>query len=453
MALSYRRSLAALSLALIFTPAAGQGTEAGDSAPPIVFVHGDGDGAGFWTTTFWRFEANGYPADFLFAADIDHPAARTLDTVPEDNRSSTEEAARAVAATVDRALGETGAEKVAIVAHGRGCQTARNYVKNFDGAAKVARLVLAGCLSHGAYRNPQEQLDAEFNGAGTFLTALNAGGEVPEGIPTTVLRSDRFDLYAQPDGRFLGLPGEPTGVSYDAPALEGAEDIVLEGLDHRETATAPEAFIALHTAVTGQPPARLDAEPETAPQISGEISGWANGAPTNMVLEGATLTVYAVDAETAERQGEPVLRQTVAEDGRYGPVAVDPAQPYEFVVEADGYATTRIYRSAFPHSTAIADLRLFPAEAAPVAGQLLSGEVVNMMRPRGYFGIDDNATLDALPVASRPEAEPVPAVWISAVAVAETEARAVIGGFDGETIAARTTPDDASDVIWIELRE
>ena len=453
MALSRSCALAAIACALIVAPAAGQEPAAGSSAPPIVFVHGDGEGAGFWTTTIWRFESNGYPADFLFATDIDHPAARTLDTVPEENRSSSADAARAVAATVERALAATGAARVAIVAHGRGCQTARNYVRNFDGGPKVARLVLAGCLSHGAYHNPQAQLDAEFNGAGSFLTGLNADGEVPDDIPTTVLRSDRFDLYAQPDGRFLGLPGEPTGVSYDAPALEGADNIVLAGLDHRETATAPEAFIAIHTAVTGQPPARLDIEPEPAPQISGEISGWANGAPTNVALAGATLTVFAVDRDTAERQSEPVLRQTMAANGRYGPFAADPAQPYEFVVEAEGYPTTRIYRGAFPRSTSIADLRLFPAEAAPVAGAVLSGEVVNLMRPRGYFGIDDNATLDALPVASRPEAEPVPAVWISAVTVPGTAARTVIGGFDGETIAARTTPQDPADVAWIELRE
>ena len=28
-------------------------------APPIVFVHGNGDTAALWTTTIWRFESNG----------------------------------------------------------------------------------------------------------------------------------------------------------------------------------------------------------------------------------------------------------------------------------------------------------------------------------------------------------------------------------------------------------
>ncbi len=30
------------------------------------------------------------------------------------------------------------------------------------------------------------------------------------------IRSDSNDKYSQPDGRFVGAPGKPTGVSYDA---------------------------------------------------------------------------------------------------------------------------------------------------------------------------------------------------------------------------------------------
>jgi hypothetical protein len=62
--------------------------------------------------------------------------------------------------------------------------------------------------------------DSEFNGASAFMRQLNAGpNEVVAGVKFYTLRSDYFDKYAQPDGRFLGLPGVPTGVSYDGPAL------------------------------------------------------------------------------------------------------------------------------------------------------------------------------------------------------------------------------------------
>jgi len=57
------------------------------------------------------------------------------------------------------------------------------------------------------------------------------------------LRSDGLDKYAQPDGRFLGRPGVPTGITAEGPALKGATNLVLGPVDHRETgqARAPSA--------------------------------------------------------------------------------------------------------------------------------------------------------------------------------------------------------------------
>ncbi len=147
--------------------------------PPIVFVHGNGDTAALWMTQFWRFESNGYPEDHLFAVDIPHPSARADDNAVEPNRSSTTDAAQAVAGQVDEALKKTGAEKVVLVANSRGCQTARNYVKNFGGAAKVERMVLGGCVHHGVFVIPGAAQGSEFNGAGPFLKNLSAEPEVP----------------------------------------------------------------------------------------------------------------------------------------------------------------------------------------------------------------------------------------------------------------------------------
>jgi len=31
--------------------------------PPILFVHGNGDHAALWITTFWRMESNGVPRE------------------------------------------------------------------------------------------------------------------------------------------------------------------------------------------------------------------------------------------------------------------------------------------------------------------------------------------------------------------------------------------------------
>ncbi len=65
-------------------------------------------------------------------------------------------------------------------------------------------------------------------------------------------RSDSNDKYAQPDGRFLGMPGKPTNVTYTGPELRGAKNIVLPGLDHREVAFHPLAFKAMYAFITGQ---------------------------------------------------------------------------------------------------------------------------------------------------------------------------------------------------------
>ncbi len=56
------------------------------------------------------------------------------------------------------------------------------------------------------------------------------------------LRSDRLDKYAQPTGVAMGNPQMTTGVTYEGPALRGAENVVLAGMDHRELAFTPRAF-------------------------------------------------------------------------------------------------------------------------------------------------------------------------------------------------------------------
>lgn len=442
-----RNTLLAVALAtsaLVTLPAQAQEAP----PPPVVFVHGDSDSASAWIVQLWRFESNGYPAERLFAVDIPSPSARADDTVAEENRSSTEDAARAVAATVDGALAETGAEKVFLVANSRGCQTARNYEKNFGGSGKVAGMVLTGCVHNGVYRAEGARPNAEYNGAGSFLTALNEGG-LPEGVAVTVMRSDRFDLYAQESARFIGNPDGKTGVSFDAPELDGATNIVLEGVDHRETAYSPEAFAIIYEAVTGEASETAAIEPETAPQISGKVSAFVNEAPSNLPLEGATVTIHAVNAESGERTGEKLFTGAVDAEGRYGPVAVAPDQPLEFVVEAPGEPTTRIYRSAFPRSSDLVNLRLYPA--ATVSGETLEGESVNVMRPRGYFGADDAATLGGERLAGLPEGTDVPSIWRSAVASQATAPETIVATFDGETIAARTSPETSDDRVWIEF--
>jgi len=212
--------------------------------PPIIFMHGNGDTAALWLTQIWRFESNGYARDRLFAIDMKYPVARAVDATPQEGRSSTTEAMVQLSAFVSEAKRKTGVDKVALVGNSRGANAIRNYVKNGGGSAHVSHVVLGGGVNHGVRISETVSVGSEFNGASEFLKQLNSGpDEVVAGVRFMTIRSDRFDKFAQPDGRFIGSAGKPTGITYDAPALKGAENVVLAGLDHREVSFGPMAFV------------------------------------------------------------------------------------------------------------------------------------------------------------------------------------------------------------------
>lgn len=430
-------ALALMSLAPMTASSADQ------KQPPIVFVHGNGDTAGLWVAQFWRFESNGYPSERLFAVDIPHPSARSDDTVEAPNRSSTTDAAKAVAAEVDEALKATGADKVVLVANSRGCQTARNYVKNFGGADKVSRMVLGGCVHHGVFVIPGGAQGSEFNGAAPFLKGLAEAPEVPPGIAVTLIRSDRFDLYSQPDGKYVGMAGKPTGINYDSQELPGADNRVIPGADHRETAYSKPAFDIMYEAITGSKPSVDTVQPEPAPVLTGMITGYDHGAATNLPVNGAQLSIFETDARTGERKGAAIYQKTVGVDGVWGDFKAKPDQTYEFDIKAEGYPETRYFRAPLPRSFRYMDLRLQPAPA--------EGSFVFVKRPRGYIGPDDEAVANGAPLPGIDMKDPVPHVASANFPVAADKPETVTASFNGETIAGRSDPALKGAATYIEF--
>src|SRR5882757_9013894 len=180
--------------------------------PPILFVHGNGDHAALWITTWWRMESNGVPRDRMLAINFTDPLARTDDAVAQPNRSSTEGQRRELAEAIKELKRRTGAARVALVGNSRGGNPIRSYIKN-GGGADASHAVLCGVPNHGIYLS-DENLGNEFNGSGPFLRGLNEGeSEVTAGTAFLTLRSDGIDKYAQADGRFVGRPGSPTGIT------------------------------------------------------------------------------------------------------------------------------------------------------------------------------------------------------------------------------------------------
>ena len=416
-------------------------------AVPIVFVHGDSDLAATWQTQIWRFESNGYPRDRLFAISFTDPQARDDDTVPQPNRSSTQDQIRELTAFIDDVKAKTGAPKVAIVAMSRGGYATREYVAANPGS--VEKAVLGGTPNHGVFAI-DASLGSEYNGRGPFLTKLDAGEtEVTPGVPFLTLRSDGFDLYAQPDGAIVfHKPGTPTNVTADGPALKGATNILLGEVDHRETALGPVAFAEIYRFITGREPSRIAIAPEADVVLTGRVTGVVAGTPTNRPVEGAKVEIYRVSADTGERQGAPALTKTTGADGVWGPATFDPTTALEFVVAAPGAPVTHIYRSPLPRSFDKLDLReapVFPSkdDAGPAA-------VIRMDRPRGYFGLPrDVVLLDGQEPADIPHG--VPATWHTTLRLPKLEDRPIVGEFNEERIVGRPWPAKDGHYTIIEL--
>ena len=404
-----------------------------DDLPPIVMVHGDSDHAATWQTVFWRFESNGYPREKLFAISFANPQARGDDTVATPNLSSTEDELKELTAFVDDVLKKTGAAKVALVANSRGCNTTRNYLRH-GGADKASHAVLCGGVNHGVFAAPVA-LGSEYNGQGPFLTALNSGDETTPGVKFLTLRSDGYDLYAQPDGAYIGRPGVPTGVTSDGPALKGAENLVLGRVDHRETAFSPRAFEEIYKFIVGKAPSRIAIAREDKVTLNGVVTGVVGDIVTNKPVEGAKVEIYACDPDTGARMGEALLTKTTGADGVWGPLTTDSKTALEFVISAPDQLVTHIYRSPFPRSFALLNLR--PAIASEAKGE--AAAIVTMNRPRGYFGQPrDVVLIDGKTPGGIPPG--VPAKWRLPVLFPTQEDRAIVCEFNLERIVAREWP-------------
>jgi hypothetical protein len=415
--------------------------------PPILFVHGNGDHAALWITTAWRMESNGVPRERMFAINFTDPLARADDTQPEPNRSSSEDQRGELGEAIKELKRRTGSSRVSLVGNSRGGNSIRSYIKN-GGAADVSHAVLCGVPNHGVF-DWDSSLNSEFNGRGPFLRSLNEGDtEVTPGTAFLTLRSDGMDKYAQEDGRFVGKPGTPTGVTSDGPALKGATNLVLGAVDHRETAFSPRAFREIYKFIAGREPERLAVIPEAEVGLSGIVTATPGGVQTNRPVTGASVEIYRVSPESGERVGSAIHKSETAADGRWGPAKVDPSWFLEMVLTSPGSTTTHFYRSPFARSSDIVHLRAARPLVAADAG---AGSVILMSRPRGYFGLPrDVVVFDGKEPSDVKSG--VPGDSTSTLRLPATEAgRPVPALFNDERIVARAWPASENRIAVAEF--
>ena len=444
-----RRSLLGGALALAPFAASAQQPPRPPVAPartPIVFVHGNGDSSALWINNLWRFEANGWMRNELFAIDFSYPNARREDAKVELFRSSAAEQEKELAGFVAEVRKATRRDKVALVGSSRGGNAIRAYLRN-GGAASVSHAVLGGTPNRGIVVSDTLLVGSEFNGASPFLKELNAGpDDLVPGVAMMAIRSDTNDKYAQPDGRFVGAAGKPTGVGYDASELRGAKNVTLDGLDHREVAFHKLAFAAMYEFIAGRPPETLFIAQEPLPVLNGKVTGIAEGAYTNLPVGDAEVEIYEVDPKTGERRSSaPVHRKVTGTDGQWGPFVARAETYYEFVLRMAAQPVTHTYRSPFLRSSDLVHLR--PAVFGK--GDEQAGAVVTMSRPRGYFGVGrDKFSLDGKVPPGITEG--VPGVSAGKLAF-DTAPRTVLAVLNNETIPTRTWPVKENHLVIAEF--
>jgi hypothetical protein len=374
----------------------------------------------FWTTTFWRWDSNGWPRGRLQTVDLPFPLSRADHTVSQEGRSSVEDQTRHLAAGVDKVMVALGALKVVLIGNSRG-----------GNAIRRARL--------NAPQGP-------------------AGDEVTPGPKWMTLRSDGNDSHARPDGVWLGAKGTATHVGFDGPALRGALSVVLPGRDHRETSDRPEAFEAADRFVTGRSPATagpLHVSSEAVVTVSGKLSGFTAAGPTNLPAAGGHVSVYAVDVESGRRRGAPLFGAATDAEGRWGPVRTDSRTALEFVVQATGFAVSHVCRSPFARSSDIVNFR--PQRLADADRDGFA--VLSFVRPRAHFGRPrDTVLLDGAPAPGIPSGVAGVASCVLEVSRPDSETGlSVVGEFKSgvlsERIAGRVWPARDNPHTVLELHE
>jgi hypothetical protein len=441
--------LAASSVGSRTAAQTGPAASTSPGIPPILFVHGNGDHAALWMTQLWRMESNGIPRDRMMAINFTDPLARTDDVVEQPDRSSTTQQRRELGDAIAELKRRTGAPRIALVANSRGGNPARSFIK-MGGDADVSHAVLCGVPNHGVYAW-DEGLGNEFNGRGPFLRGLNDGeSEVTDGTAFLTLRGDGTDKYAQPDGRFVGKPGTPTGITFEGPALRGATNLMLGTLDHRETGFHPRAFREIYKFIAGREPARIAVVPEAVVTLSGLVTGTPGGAPTNRPVADASVEVFHVSPDTGERIGGAIHTSRTSMDGRWGPVQVEPSWPLEIVLTSPGSPTTHFYRSPFPRSSDVVHLRAGRALGTADAG---AGAVVMMSRVRGYFGLPRDIVLfDGKEPTDVRSGVPTDSLTTVRLSTAEL-GRPVVALFNQERIVARAWPAAESRISVAEFTD
>jgi triacylglycerol lipase len=191
---------------------------------PILFVHGYNATAGGWSSMISSFRQSGWPYPYY------------LNDWNYDWSQSNISTASAISAKVNQILATTGRTKVDLVTHSMGSLSARYYIKNLGGAAKVDDFVSLGGLNHGTSAaklslpvigcsgNPTPCGEMLENS--TFLNTLNSVDETPGSVQYWTVASDCDPVVNSDSVKLSGAQNEIWITPYSVClALDGHSDL------------------------------------------------------------------------------------------------------------------------------------------------------------------------------------------------------------------------------------
>ena len=178
------------------------------------------------------------------------------------------------------------------------------------------------------------------------------------GTAFLTLRSDGIDKYAQADGRFVGKPGTPTGVTVGRSRAEGRDQSrARRGRSSRDRISS--ARVPRDLQIHRRPRAGADRDRAgSGGQIERARDGHARRRSDQSSGGGRDRSKCIASPPTpANASAAPIHTSQTGADGRWGPAQVDPSWYLEIVLTSPGSTTTHFYRSPFPRSSDIVHLR------------------------------------------------------------------------------------------------
>ncbi|GAB4400677.1 MAG: hypothetical protein OHK0048_16130 [Rhodoferax sp.] len=354
-------------------------------------LHDAGGSAADWQDLIWRLESNGWPRAQLLALNQPDPWPADAATAAQPGRSTPAQRLAYLKQMLADIAARRGESSIVLIGQGQGARTIEAYLRQPDAAPKVTQALLIG------------------GDVTPSAAAAPAKAAAPASAPASA-----------------AAPASPVAVTR-WPAVARWDDA---------------AFAGVWTALTGAPPRWRSIWPEFDQVVSGTVLGLAaepaprpgtTGAPVvnNRPLAGASLRVYPVDAATGLRTGEPVYQTRTDDQGRFGPWHAQQGQAYEWVIQANGYAVTHIYRGPMPRGSDSLVL-----QAQRIADDALRAHsIVFVQRPGTAQGAPDAADLrldGQTPAPHRLLLSKAPSRAVVAEALAPPQERVV-----GRTLSAK----------------